>query len=407
MGGNGHSDNFIAALNGDIYFYSPEQLDGAKGTLGQQNLYDYRGGEVKYVTTFNTGPVVRIQVSPDDSHMAFLTASQITSYDNAGHTEMYTYDPETEVTRCVSCIPDGASPTSNVEASDNGLFMTNDGRTFFSTADPLEIQDTDGIRDVYEFVDGRPYLISSGTGSREFGIRVGSPSDLAEAGLIGVSANGTDVYFSTYDTLVAKDRNGSSLKFYDARTDGGFSEPPPPAPCAAADECAEPGSAPESAPEEGTGADLGTLGNFGKTHRHLHPKKKHHRRNSHRRARHTRHSDRSGRRSESLPSQLRWLLLDRQVAPRVAIAVVSVVAVLFVTIAPDSTQASSEFGPSVPGVSTGNAFPASQTGSAIIHGRVNNGINEGYTSCSFEYGTDTTYNLGSVPCVEEEGPFNA
>ena len=49
-GGNGISDNPIAA-NGDIYFYSPEQLDGDHGVLGQQNLYDYRGGEVRYVTT--------------------------------------------------------------------------------------------------------------------------------------------------------------------------------------------------------------------------------------------------------------------------------------------------------------------------------------------------------------------
>ena len=31
MYGNGLSDNMIASANGDIYFYSPEQLDGGKG----------------------------------------------------------------------------------------------------------------------------------------------------------------------------------------------------------------------------------------------------------------------------------------------------------------------------------------------------------------------------------------
>ena len=31
-------------------------------------------------------------------------------------------------------------------------------------------------------------------------------------GLIGVSANGTDVYFSTYDTLLTEDQNGDFLK---------------------------------------------------------------------------------------------------------------------------------------------------------------------------------------------------
>ena len=245
---------------------SPQQLDGAKGILGQQNLYDYREGQVQYVTTFTTGPfcassgacsegpLVRIQVSGNDSHMAFLTASQITSYDNAGHLEMYTYDPTTGDIHCVSCLPDGAPPTSDVEASDNGLFMTEDGRTFFSTADPLVPQDTDGIRDVYEYVEGRPQLISSGTSEREIGVAVVHPPGLDRAGLIGVSANGTDVYFSTFDTLVPSDRNGNAaLKFYDARTDGGFAEPPSAAPCAAADECAGPGSSPPPASQNGTG----------------------------------------------------------------------------------------------------------------------------------------------------------
>ena len=146
-------------------------------------------------------------MSPNDTHMAFLTASKITSYENAGYLEMYSYEPASGKIVCVSCIPDGAPPTSNVEASDNGLFMTNDGRTFFSTADALVPQDTDGIRDVYEYVEGRPQLISSGTGSKEVGLTVVG-TGLSKIGLIGVSANGTDVYFSTYDTLVARDHNG-------------------------------------------------------------------------------------------------------------------------------------------------------------------------------------------------------
>ena len=38
---------------------------------------------------------------------------------------------------CVSCMPDGAPPTVDVEGSQNGLFMTDDGRAFFSTRDAL------------------------------------------------------------------------------------------------------------------------------------------------------------------------------------------------------------------------------------------------------------------------------
>ena len=55
----------------------------------------------------------------------------------------------------MSCLPNGAPPTSDVWASSNGIFMTNDGRTFFSTSDALVPRDTDGLRDIYEYVEGR------------------------------------------------------------------------------------------------------------------------------------------------------------------------------------------------------------------------------------------------------------
>ena len=306
-GGNGNSDNAIAEENGDIYFYSPQQLDGSKGIYGQQNLYDYRNGEVQYVTTFNTGPfcegssncskgpMVRIQISPDDQYMAFLTASKITSYENAGYLEMYTYNPATRGSTVCLVFPTALRRPQTSKRATTALFMTNDGRTFFSTADPLVPQDTDNIRDIYEYTEGRPQLISSGTGSKEVGDLRRGGTGMPKVGLIGVSANGTDAYFSTYDTLVARDHNGSALKFYDARTDGGFAEPPAPAPCAAAEECTGPGSSLAPVPESGAGAELGTLGNVaprsGKGRKH----KKHHKRKAHARRHRTLHSNRGGK----------------------------------------------------------------------------------------------------------------
>ncbi len=268
--GNGLSDNAIAATSGHIYFYSPERLDGTKGVSNQANLYLYRNGSLHYVTTLepgavceeeapcSVGPIIRIQVSPDGNHMAFLTASRVTSYDNARHTEMYTYSPISEEVSCVSCRPNGTPPTSDVWASSNGRFMTDDGRTFFSTSDSLIPRDTDGLRDVYEYVEGRPQLISSGTSSKDSEkVLAGINYGLYVAGLVSVSANGTDVYFSTYDTLVPQDRNGGFQKFYDARTDGGFPFSVPPAPCEAADECVGSGSSPGAIPPDTSGAQLG------------------------------------------------------------------------------------------------------------------------------------------------------
>ena len=146
---------------------------------------------------------------------------------------MYSYSPEAEGVICVSCNPSGASATTDLEASMNGLFMSDDGRTFWATREALVTQDTDDIRDVYEFTENRPQLISSGTGEHDGR----GPERRLRSGFSSVSADGVNAYFSTYDTLVAQDHNGPFLKFYDARVGGGFPAPAPPTPCVAADEC--------------------------------------------------------------------------------------------------------------------------------------------------------------------------
>ena len=168
--------------SGDAYFYSPEQLDPSNpGVLNERNLYVYRHGEVQYVATFpGNSQVHRSQISPNGDRAAFLTDARLTAYDNHGWREMYTYDAETRTIKCASCIPDGSPPTimradppgfrsinktADVMASESGPFMANDGRVAFTTSDALVPQDTDGVEDVYEYVDSRPRLISSGTSS--------------------------------------------------------------------------------------------------------------------------------------------------------------------------------------------------------------------------------------------------
>ncbi len=315
-GGNGTSDSYIASRSGDIYFYSPQQLDGNKGLPNQPNLYLYREnesrqGEVEFVATLSprpaciksvsplgheetltncaNGPVARMDVSPDGAHMAFITNSRPTSYDNRGHMEMYSFTPATGELLCDSCIPSGAPPTSEVYGAQNGLFMTDDGRTFFSTEDALVPQDTDGTEDVYEFVDGRPQLISTGTTAVN-AAATGLIGSETMPGLVAVSADGTDVYFATYDVLVPQDENGETIKIYDARTDGGFPTAPAPPPCAAAEECHGPGSETPTSPPAATSSPLGTGGN-------LHPlasSKLHHKKSHHRHRRRHRHHRRHG-----------------------------------------------------------------------------------------------------------------
>jgi hypothetical protein len=310
LGGNGRSDTAIAAESGDVYFYSPELLAGpGEGEKNAENLYLYRGGAVQFVATLSpegtvcttqqeiicsSGPVARMQVTPDGAHMAFITANRLTAYENDEHPEMYSYLPgeagQHGTIVCDSCIPDGEPPAGEVFASQDGLFLTNDGRAFFSTEDALVPADTNQAEDVYEYVDGRAQLISSGTGAgyrTSFGI-IGIQT---QPGLVGVSANGTDVYFASYEHLVEQDLNGEELVIYDARVDGGFPTQEPAPPCAAADECHGEGSAAPGAPADGTGAALGAQGNAAPAPAR-HAKKKTHKRHAHRRA----HRGRGGKR---------------------------------------------------------------------------------------------------------------
>jgi hypothetical protein len=200
-------------------------------------------------------PVERINVTFDGDWMAFMTKSPITSYDNDGRLEMYRYNAATRSIICVSCRVDGEPPTSDAKGSINGLFLTNDGRTFFSTTEALVDRDTDGVMSAYEYVDGRPQLISSGTEPEE-----GTGNQ--PIGLLGVTADGVNAYITTTQTLTPQDENGAFYKIYDARSQGGFSFEKPQAPCAAADECHGDGAPTPAPPRIGSSADLGDRGNF-------------------------------------------------------------------------------------------------------------------------------------------------
>jgi sugar lactone lactonase YvrE len=272
-------DNSIAADSGDIYFFSPEQLVASNAAPEGKNLYVRRGnGHTEFVGTFEPAEnrrIVRIQVTPDGRFAAFLTASPLTNYDNGGQEMVYRFDAEHEEFVCGSCLPSGDPPPvrnfpgrEKVIVSTNGLFLSDDGRMFWTTVDPLVARDTNGEDDVYEYTGGRPQLITTGLGDKapryefaDLGNFFGKTGTLGVR-LAGVSADGVDVYFATTETLVAQDRNGDFQKIYDARTNGGFPVTAEVAPCKAADECHAPTSAPPVPPAVTSGADLAAGGNI-------------------------------------------------------------------------------------------------------------------------------------------------
>ena len=286
-GGNGLTDSPIAEKSGDIYFESPEALVGAKGDPGARNLYLYRDGTVRFVAALeakslctsdieaggcSSGPVARMQVTPDGDHMALITNTHITGYDSGERGEMYIFDPETGRFACASCRRDGKPPVGETLASQNGLFLTDDGRVFFVTDDPLVPKDTNQTDDVYEFTEGKAWLVSAGSGERS---RRSAASSAARPNPAWSASAATDRTSTSPPStrLVTQDHNGGAIKIYDARTGGGFPAEKVLAKCAAADECHGPSSERPALAPDRTSADLGEP--KAKKTKHKKHKKKH------------------------------------------------------------------------------------------------------------------------------------
>jgi Tol biopolymer transport system component len=210
----------------DLYEWHDGATTLVSGGLMQT---DWLGGA--YPTLGESGERVS-RVTPDGMTVLFNTRSQLTSYDNAGHTELYLFDAAGGTLTCVSCNPSGIAATSNAETT-NALtedappsrnaflarILSADGRrVFFNTKEALVPQDTNGQLDVYEWEGGHVYLISTGKSP--------SVSYFGDA-----SVDGSDVFFFTRQALVGQDQDNNT-DIYDARVGGGLAAQNPAAPVA-------------------------------------------------------------------------------------------------------------------------------------------------------------------------------
>ncbi len=208
------------------------------------------------------------RVSRDGKRLLFMSERNLTGYDNTvsvgsncggpGTTaqcqEVYLYEAGTNRLSCVSCNPNGARPIgpSGIQGGTSfslrrALYqsraLAEEGpgtRVFFDSADALVPQDTNGTEDVYEYENGRVYLLSEGTNA-------------GGARFVDASTNGDDVFFVTRAQLVSQDTD-QLADLYDARAPHapgeavGFLAPPPPVACGG-DDCR---SAPPATPSLGT-----------------------------------------------------------------------------------------------------------------------------------------------------------
>jgi hypothetical protein len=217
------------------------------------------------------------RVSPNGKYLAFMSNRSLTGYDNEdvsseqGHEvrldeEVYLYDAATGSLTCASCNPSGARPTGVLDTKGGGegigllvsrpktwelqgvdhwlagslpgwtslsadaalyqsRYLSNEGRLFFNSADPLapiakptrpeqvgeETQEV-GVENVYEYEPGG--LGSCGQSAGCVGL-ISSGTSGRESAFLDASANGQDVFFLTAEPLTSQDKD-SNFDIYDA-----------------------------------------------------------------------------------------------------------------------------------------------------------------------------------------------
>jgi hypothetical protein len=242
-----------------VYFRSTSQYipgQGLNGTNepGADNLYMWHDGEVSFIAAerhpeLDRGSFPSFRLSANGRLVSFQSTDRLTAYDNTDATpgpgggsradaEVYVYDAEAKRVTCVSCNPSGERPSGTAEGQDAGSAFPSapeyqflnpqrgvgdDGHIFFTSRDSLVPADVNGVEDVYEWRNGQPHLISTGTGSEP-------------AFFSGASSSGDDVFFATRQRLVSSDRDGLG-DYYDARVDGGFAHAAEASLCEGLDTC--------------------------------------------------------------------------------------------------------------------------------------------------------------------------
>jgi hypothetical protein len=225
---------------------------------GEHNLYVWDAGRVTFVAKLSaTRDFAEGRTSPDGTWFAFQSSDGLTGYDNSLQgsgglvQEIFLYGAAAKQLVCASCNPSGEAPTpatSNVVLPyDRSL--SDGGRLFFDTEEALVPSDTNGQYDIYEYEDGQPQLISSGT----------SP---VESKFAGASESGDDAFFFSHQQLVPQDTQEEVQVIYDARVDGGLPAVSSPPACTTADACraaASPQPSIYGAPSSQTFAGVGNF----------------------------------------------------------------------------------------------------------------------------------------------------
>lgn len=243
----GFGGGFVRASEDGRYVYFASELSlasGASEAPERLNLYVRGPGGVKYIGPLsgndrifqNTGTAAAGKslsgLSADGERLVFRSSAQMTGYDTKGKPQIYLYDAAAEEVTCVSCNP--TVPGSAGEASfgtaeyfpPTPRVITDDGDVVaFESTEQLVPGDTNDASDIYVYSEGRLRLISDGMST-------------SDSTYVGMSRDGTDLFFKTRSSLVRADTDRQLFDMYDARIGGGALEPSPASACSG-DSCQE------------------------------------------------------------------------------------------------------------------------------------------------------------------------
>ena len=201
-GGNGAFPvNFGAAVEAGqtVVFQTEEQLTAAD-TDGSMDVYRRAGTVTTLVSTGPTGgngPLDSYLVAADEggTHVFFTTREALVGSDSDASLDIYERSGGT--TTLVSTGSGGGNGDQSVELMD----ISDDGQTaVFETTESLVASDTDTMQDVYARSAGTTTLVSTGP--------VGGNGS-SHATFNGLSANGSKIFFSTDEPMVAADTDAS------------------------------------------------------------------------------------------------------------------------------------------------------------------------------------------------------
>jgi hypothetical protein len=142
--------------------------------------------------------------------------------------EVFLYDSATGKLTCASCNPAGEHPhgDSFLRLASHATgplsqprYLTDQGRLFFDSRDSLSANDTNGkVEDVYEF---EPEGVGSCTKEGGCVSLISAGHEAIDSNFLAMDEDGKDVFFTTRDQLVLKDKD-DLIDVYVAREGGGF-----------------------------------------------------------------------------------------------------------------------------------------------------------------------------------------